>query len=308
MTHLLEVEGLTLRYGARAAVDGLSFAVREGEIFGLLGPNGAGKSTTFQLLTGLRAPDGGTVRLAGQPLSPASRARMGVVFQSPSLDLLLTARENLELGGALYGLPVRERRARAEELLQLVELADRAEERVQAYSGGMRRRLEIARALMHRPGLLVLDEPTSGLDEAAFQRVWAHLRALRERERLTLLVITHRAEEAEQCDRLLLLNQGRAVACAAPAELRAWVGGDVIVLAGERPEALAREVGERLGLVARVVDGEVVIEQPQGHALVPRLVEALPQGRLASVRLHPPTLADAFMHLTGRALAKEARA
>jgi ABC-2 type transport system ATP-binding protein len=302
---LLQLEGLTRRFKSRVALDGLSLSVRAGEIVGLLGPNGAGKSTTFQVLAGLLAPDAGRVLFEGRPLSlhdPALRQRLGIIFQRGSLDDLMSARENLLLGARLYGLTGERAHTRVEQMLRLIGLEARGDERVVTWSGGMRRRLELARALVHQPRVLLMDEPTQGLDEASFRSFWAHLRALRDTEGLTVLLTTHRADEAQLCDRLAVLDAGRLVATDTPAALAARVGGDILLLEGREPEALAAEVRERLGLDARVVEGRVQVEAEQGHALVPRLVEALPAGRLASVSLRRPTLADVFLQLTGRTL------
>lgn len=302
---LLEVQGLVRRYGDRVAVDGLSFAVGRGESFGLLGPNGAGKTTTFHLLAGLVPPHGGTVRWKGRPASPGDRrlrARLGIVFQRPSLDRLLTGRENLALSAALHGISRAEARQRAQDLAERFEIADRLDEPVRTYSGGMRRRLELARALLHRPELVVMDEPTEGLDARGCRALWDALDALRREEGVTLLLTTHRLEDAERCDRVAILDRGRLVACESPAALNARVSGDVITLRAREPEALAAELPGRVGVEGRVVDGQVVIEHPRGHALIPRVIEAFPPGRIESVHLAPPTLADAFLHLTGRAL------
>jgi ABC-2 type transport system ATP-binding protein len=302
---LLQLDGLTRSFKRRVVLDGLSLSVGAGQIVGLLGPNGAGKSTTFQLLAGLLAPDAGRVLLEGRPLSlsdPALRQRMGIIFQRGSLDELLSARENLLLGARLYGLTGERARARVEAMLRLIGLTARGDERVSTWSGGMRRRLELARALVHQPSVLLMDEPTQGLDEASFRAFWAHLRALRDAEGLTVLLTTHRSDEAELCDRLAVLDGGRLVAFDAPAALAARVGGDILTLEGEAPEQLAAQVRERLGLDARVVEGQVLVEVEQGHTLVPRLVEALPAGRLSSLSLRRPTLADVFLQLTGRAL------
>jgi ABC-2 type transport system ATP-binding protein len=302
---LLQLEGLTRGFKRRVVLDGLSLSVGAGQIVGLLGPNGAGKSTTFQLLAGLLAPEAGRVLLEGRPLSlsdPALRRRMGIIFQRGSLDDLLSARENLRLGALLYGLTGERARERVEAMLRLIGLTERGDERVSTWSGGMRRRLELARALVHQPSVLLMDEPTQGLDEASFRSFWAHLRALRDAEGLTVLLTTHRADEAELCDRLAVLDGGRLVAFDSPVALAARVGGDILTLEGPEPEQLAEQVRERLGLDARVVEGQVLVEVEQGHALVPRLVEALPAGRLASLSLRRPTLADVFLQLTGRAL------
>ncbi len=306
---LLEVEGLTRRFKGRVALDGLSFSVAKGETFGLLGPNGAGKSTAFQILACLLRPDAGTVRFAGAPLTlddPALRTRLGVVFQKSSLDDQLTARENLVLMARLFALPPKLAAERVEQMLALVELADRADERVGTFSGGMKRRLELARALVHRPSVLLMDEPTQGLDEASFRRFWAHLKALREQSGLTVLLTTHRPEEAAFCDRLAILHGGKRVALETPSALAARVGGDVISVEAAELEALQREVAERFSLPSQVVDGRLLIEQSEGHAWIPRLVEAFPKGRLASVSLRRPTLADVFAKLTGQALGADA--
>ncbi|MCP3098713.1 ABC transporter ATP-binding protein [Myxococcus sp. K15C18031901] len=302
---LLHIEGLTRRFRDRVAVDGLTLSVRPGEILGLLGPNGAGKSTTFQMLAGLMAPDAGRVTFAGRALAlsdPALRRQLGIIFQRGSLDDLLTARENLLLGARLYGLTGERARARVEAMLALIGLADRGDERVGTWSGGMRRRLELARALVHQPRVVLMDEPTQGLDEAAFRTFWAHLKRLRDAEGLTVLLTTHRADEAEVCDRLAVLDAGRLVACDTPAALAARMGGDILSLESADAEALARDVREKLALEAKVVDGRVQVEVAQGHAWVPRVVEAFPAGRLSSVSLRRPTLADVFLQLTGRAL------
>jgi ABC-2 type transport system ATP-binding protein len=297
---------LVRRFGERVAVDGLTVDVARGEIFGFLGPNGAGKSTTFHLLTGLLAPDAGRVLIDGREAPPTDgrvRQRLGVVFQDPSLDDKLTARENLALGAALYGLGGKRAAARIDELLRLVELGDRAKEPVERFSGGMKRRLELARVLLHEPEILVMDEPSRGIDALTQRRIWEQLLELRRQRRMTILLTTHQPEEAEYCDRIAVLDRGRVIACATPDALRAEVGGDVVRLDGDDADALAADVHARLGLAGRVVDGAVIIEAPRGHELIPRIVEALPPGRLRAVGMRRPTLADVFVHLTGRGLA-----
>jgi ABC-2 type transport system ATP-binding protein len=308
---LLSVTGLTRRFGQRVAVADLSFEIQPGECFGLLGPNGAGKSTTFQILAGLLRPDAGELRYRGEALSltdPRLRVDLGVVFQKGSLDGALTARENLRLGGHLYGLSGKGLEERVCALLSRIGLLARADERVSAWSGGMRRRLELARALVHSPSVLLMDEPTQGLDEAAFQAFWSHLAQLREESLLTVLLTTHRSEEAARCDRLGVLEGGRLIALDAPGALAAQVGGDVVIVEGERPEEIAAEVTRRLGLSARVVDAQVHIERKEGHTLVPRLVEAFAPGRVSAVSVRRPTLADVFLKLSGRALGVDAAA
>jgi len=302
----LRVRGLTRRFGARVALEGLDFDVAPGEVFGLLGPNGAGKTTAFRLLSGLLPPDAGTIALDGRPTSPADRAyraRLGVVFQEPSLDLKLTGRENLRLGAALYGLPRAVAARRIDEALRVMDLGARADEATAKYSGGMRRRIEIARVLLHDPDLLLLDEPGRGVDPDALRRIWDELAARQASRGTSLVVTTHQPEEAERCDRIALLDGGRVTATGTPDELRARVAGDVVRVRGERPEELAETIRARLGLLGVVLDGDVVLEAPRGHELVPRVVELFAPGRLASVATSRPTLADVFAKLTGRGLA-----
>lgn len=301
----LAARGLGFRYGSREVLRDVSFEVAAGEIVGLLGPNGAGKSTLFSVLAGLLRPSAGALLLDGEELASgarALRARTGVVFQAPSLDAKLTAAENLVLGGRLFGVPRAEARRRAAALLADAGLADRAREPAGRLSGGMRRRLELARALVHRPSILLMDEPTAGLDAAAFRRAWEALHRLRRDEGLTALVATHQPDEAEACDRLVVLAGGRVVASGTPEALRSRVAGDVLVLEASDPGPLAEEISARFGLRARPVATGVQVERERGHELVPRLVEAFPRGRFRSVALRRPTLADAFLAITGQDL------
>jgi ABC-2 type transport system ATP-binding protein len=289
-------------------LDGLSFAVRPGEIFGLLGPNGSGKSTALRVLTGLLVPDAGEIRLDGAAVAPGGRALrrcMGVVFQSGSLDPRLSARENLRLAAALHGLPADHARARCEELLEFTALRERGDDVVSTFSGGMKRRLELARALLHEPSLLVMDEPTTGLDERFFREAWERIERLRAQRGLTVLLTTHRADEAERCDRVAVVDGGRVIAEDTPEALRARVAGDVLTIDAREPEALAAELAARLQLAPRIADGRVLIEHERGHALIPRLVEALPPGRIEAISMHRPTLSDVFVKLTGRSLRDE---
>ncbi len=301
----LRLEGLVRRFGDRVAVDGLTLDVARGETFGFLGLNGAGKTTTFHLLTGLLAPDAGRVLIDGQPAPPTEarvRRRLGVVFQEPSLDEKLTGVENLQLGAALYGITGKSATTRISEMLAVVDLADRAREPVERYSGGMRRRLEIARVLLSRPEILIMDEPARGVDAATQRRIWEKLDEEKRARQMTILLTTHMPEEAEHCDRLAVLDSGKVIACDTVETLKKQVGGDIITIEGERPEEIAREAVPVCPVAPRVVDGKVVIEAPQGHVLIPRLVELFPAGRLATVGLRRPTLGDVFVKLTGRVL------
>jgi ABC-2 type transport system ATP-binding protein len=311
VTPRLEMRGLRHGFGTLRVLDGLSFGVQPGEIFGLLGPNGSGKSTTLRVLTGLLVPDAGEVLFDGELVAPGGRAlrrNMGVVFQAASLDPRLTARENLRLGAALYGLPADVARERVEELLSFTALRERADDAVIGFSGGMKRRLELGRALLHEPSLLIMDEPTTGLDERFFREAWERIEALREQRGLTVLLTTHRAEEAERCDRVAVVDGGRVIAEDSPETLRSQVSGDVLTIEAKQPDALCDELSRRFSLPARVVDGRVVVERERGHELIPRLVEALPAGRIDSLSMHRPTLSDVFVKLTGRSLRDERKA
>jgi ABC-2 type transport system ATP-binding protein len=306
LSPLLGVHDLRRRFGARAALDGVSFEVAAGEIVGLLGPNGAGKTTAFRLLSGLLPADGGRIELRGQPVRATDRgyrSRLGVVFQEPSIDLKLSGRENLALGAALYGLPRGRAAQRIEQALALMELGARADEAAATYSGGMRRRIEIARGLLHDPELLLLDEPGRGVDPEALRRIWDQLGRLRAERGLSIVVTTHQPDEAERCDRIVILDAGRVCATGTPDELRAQVAGDLVSVRGDGPAELAALITRRLGLAARLTGGDqVTIETPRGHELVPRVAELFPAGRLRSIATARPTLADVFAKLTGRGL------
>jgi ABC-2 type transport system ATP-binding protein len=310
-TSHLVIEGLTCRYGERVAVDNLSFSVARGEVFGLLGPNGAGKSTVFHALSGLIRPDAGRMSLGGAlftPDRPAGRRRLGVVFQDPSLDEQLTGRENLLLLAALYGLGHYEARERAAEALELVGLTDRQHEPVRRYSGGMKRRLELGRVLLHRPELLIMDEPSRGLDTPSRRRYWEQLLALRRAWGMTILLTTHDPEEAEHCGRIAVLHEGRLLCCDTPDALRGQVGGDVLSIEAEETAALGELLRSRFpGVqVVRGGAGDLLLCAQRAHDLIPRLVEALPPGRLRSVSMRRPSLGDVFVKLAGQGLSSSA--
>ncbi|MEZ4468520.1 MAG: ABC transporter ATP-binding protein [bacterium] len=305
---LLAVDGLTVGYGKREVLKGLTFSVQPGEIFGLLGPNGSGKSTTFSVLTGLLKAQAGTLRLEGEAIAPGARAlrsRLGVVFQKPSLDPNLTCRENLRMACRLHGIKGATAQERVESLLVFADLADRAGEAVKTLSGGMRRRLELARGLVHQPRLLIMDEPTTGLDEASFHRTWQRLHALRTEVGLSILLSTHRPEEAARCDRLALIADGKIIACDTPAALQAAVSGDVVSVFGDDPEGLASVLRDHFDVEPRRIDGGVRFRCDEGHTLIPRVVEAFPAGRLRAVHLKQPSLSDVFLKLTGMSLEDE---
>lgn len=311
----VEAKGLQYRYkdGAkrggpdRAALAGLDFQVARGEIFGFLGPNGGGKSTLFRILATLLPPDAGTVRVFGLDLltqAPEVRRRLGVVFQNPSLDLHLSVRENLTYQGALYGLRGAILAGRIADGLARFGLAERRDQRAKELSGGLRRRVELAKALLHNPKLLLLDEPSTGLDPGARRSLWETLEDLRD-QGVTVLLTTHFMEEGDRCDRLALVDRGKIVAEGAPAALKAEIGGDVISLSGREPEALARAVGERHPELTPILrDGVVRLERERAHEFVARLFEEFP-GRIESVTVARPSLEDVFLRRTGRALAEE---
>jgi len=305
---VIRVEDLRHSYGKRTALNGVSFAVSAGEIFALLGPNGSGKTTLFRILSTLMLPTGGRALVSGfdsakQP--DEVRRRIGVVFQAQSVDIKLTAAENLWHQGHLYGLHGAELKARIAEMLGRVGLADRARDRVETFSGGMKRRVELAKGLMHHPSVLLLDEPTTGLDPGARRDLWQYLHELRSQERVSIVVTTHLMEEAERCDRLAILSEGRVVALGTPAELRSEIGGDVIVLEAENPDSLARRIEQRFGATAAVLDGKVRMERKEGHRFVTDIVEAFP-GEIQSVSVSKPTLEDVFIDRTGHRFWTEA--
>ena len=299
---IVATESLSHRYGERLALDGVSLSVAAGEALALLGPNGSGKTTLFRILSTLLPPQDGRVTIDGLDVArqPADvRTRIGVVFQSPSLDKQLAAAENLRHHGHLFGLRGAALRARTDQLLSRVNLADRAAERVGGFSGGMRRRVEIAKALLTRPRVLLMDEPSTGLDPAARQDVWNLLREARQRERVTVLLTTHLMDEADDCDRVAFMNEGKLVACDTPAALKGRVGGDVMTIGSSNPTALATALREKLSIDTKVDGRFVRLERSSAHELVPAVVAAAP-GLVDSVSVAKPTLEDVFLHLTGR--------
>lgn len=298
---VISVQDLRHSYGDRKALDGVSFDVFPAEIFGLLGPNGSGKTTMFRILSTLMLPMSGRAIINGfdSAKDPDSlRKQIGVVFQAPSIDVKLTAAENLKHVGHLYGLRGSVLQSRINETLSRVGLLDRAKEAAETFSGGMQRRLELAKGLLHRPAVLLLDEPTTGLDPGARRDLWQYLAMLRDQERVTIIVTTHLMEEAEKCDRLAILSEGHLVALGTPAALKQEIGGDVILLETNQPEALASKIQSRYGLQATVLDGKVRLEREQGHRFVTDVVEAFP-GEIESISVAKPTLEDVFIHRTG---------
>lgn len=305
---VISIQDILHRYDGRTALKGVSFDVRPAELFGLLGPNGSGKTTLFRILSTLMIPSGGRALIMGYDAAKnpnALRRQIGVVFQAQSIDPKLSAYENLRHQGHLYGLHGSALKARIEEMLGRVALADRAHDRAETFSGGMQRRLELAKGLLHHPSVLLLDEPTTGLDPGARRDLWQYLRILRDQEHVSILVTTHLMEEAERCDRLAILNEGKLVALGTPADLRHEIGGDVIVLDTQNPESLARKVESRFGVAAQVLAGKVRIERENGHRFITDIVEAFP-GEIDAVSVSKPTLEDVFIHRTGHRFWTEA--
>ena len=303
----MSVRGLVKRYGDLEAVRGIELTVRRGEIFGFLGPNGAGKSTTISVLCTLLKPTAGEATVAGFDVARQPeevRARIGLVFQDFSLDDQLTARENLRFHAMAYGVPRDERAERIDRALAMVDLADRADSAVKTFSGGMKRRLEIARGILHTPEVLFLDEPTLGLDPQTRARVWDHLRDVQRTAGITVFMTTHYMEEAEWCDRIAIIDGGRIVAEGTPEELKAQVGGDVILLQTQDDSRAIAEIAARFQLTATRADGGLRIETAAAAEFVPRLVREL-SVPVTTVTIRRPSLDDVFLKLTGRAIREQ---
>jgi ABC-2 type transport system ATP-binding protein len=297
----LDVRSVSHSYGDRAALSDVSFTIRSGEIFGLLGPNGGGKTTLFKLASTLLPIQSGSVTVLGidSAVNPASvRTRIGVTFQSPSLDRKLTVRENLVHQGHLYGLHGRDLRTRIDRWIAQFGLSDRTADRVESLSGGMQRRVEVAKGLLHDPRLLLLDEPSTGLDPAARIDLWTSLQKLRDEQGVTIVVTTHLMEEAERCDGLGILDRGRLVALGTPSELRDSVGGDCVTIETARPDDLARQIAAQFGIHPRRLGEMLRVERSRGHELLRDIVDSFPD-LIASVSLGKPTLEDVFIQRTG---------
>jgi ABC-2 type transport system ATP-binding protein len=306
----IQIRSLRHRYGDRVALADISFNVRPKEIFGLLGPNGSGKTTLFRILSTLMIPTSGEAQVCEfNPVSQPNevRRRIGVVAQAQSVDVKLTAAENLMHQGHLYGLSGARLKQRINEMLERVGLAARANDLVETFSGGMQRRIELAKGLMHRPSVLLLDEPTTGLDPGARRDLWVYLDNLRQHEGVTVLVTTHLMEEAERCSRLAILSHGKLVGLGTPAELKSEIGGDVIQFEAEEPEALASRILQRFGIACSVNESIVRLEQPQGHRFAADVMEAFP-GEIRAVNISRPTLEDVFVNRTGHRFWTESEA
>jgi ABC-2 type transport system ATP-binding protein len=300
----IEVRGLAKSFGELEAVRGVNFEVAPGEVFGFLGPNGAGKTTTINMLCTLMKPSSGSARVAGYDVVTARddvRRHIGLVFQDPTLDNYLTAEQNLKLHAELYGIQSKLVAPRMQQVLEMVGLWDRKDSPVGTFSGGMRRRLEIARGLMHSPRVLFLDEPTIGLDPQTRRSIWTYIRELKESEEITIFMTTHYMDEAEWCDRIAIMDNGEIVALDAPEQLKAQVGTDRVTIHTEDDDAAIAALQERFGIEARIVEGAVSIGVPAGEEFVPRLFAEWDPAHppIRSVSVSRPTLDDVFMSYTG---------
>ncbi len=281
---VISVQNIVHRYEGRTALNGVSFEVCPAELFGLLGPNGSGKTTLFRILSTLMIPTAGRATIVGFDAAKdpdGLRRQIGVVFQAQSIDAKLTAYENLWHQGHLYGQRGTVLKARIKEILGRVGLADRSKERVETFSGGMQRRIELAKGLLHHPSVLLLDEPTTGLDPGARRDVWQYLQLLRNQEHVSVIVTTHLMEEAERCDRLAILNEGKLVALGAPTELKREIGGDVILLEARDPESLADRIRVRFNVEVAVLNNKIRLERENGHRFITDVVEGLPLAGVA---------------------------
>ena len=297
----VEVDGLIRKFGEVEAVRGIGFTVAPGEIFGFLGPNGAGKSTTINMLCTLLKPTAGTARVAGFDVvaeRDSVRRNIGLVFQDPTLDGYLSGEQNLRFHAELYGVPRGVTSDRIRQVLEMVGLWDRRADLVQTYSGGMKRRLEIARGLLHSPRVLFLDEPTVGLDPQTRSSIWDYIRQLKDAEEITIFMTTHYMDEAEFCDRIAIMDSGRNVALDTPEALKAGVGKDRVRIQTADDEAAIAALRERFDLEAGVSEGAVAFSVASGEAFVPRLFAELGVP-IRSVSVSRPSLDDVFMSFTG---------
>lgn len=311
-TPIIQVDHLTKKFEDFTAVNDISFEVREGEIFGFLGPNGAGKSTTIKTLCTLLQPTSGHIRVAGYDVEESPdvvRAMIGIVFQDNSLDSDLTAQENMDFHCMVYHIPRSERAERIRRLLDLMELTEFKDRRVKTFSGGMRRRLEIARGLLHEPRLMVLDEPTVGLDPQTRNYIWQYVRNLRKVHNTAIFMTTHYMDEAENCDRIAIIDKGQIVALDTPTNLKKMVGEDQIELTTRDNTRVAEVIRTNYQMPVSEREGQVVIQVPSAEQFAPKLLAELPAltngVTIESLHIRRPSLEDVFLKLTGRTIREE---
>ena len=313
MTSAIGVNNLTKSFGSLMAVDKLNITVESGEIFGLLGPNGAGKTTTISMLCTILKPTSGSAKVNGFDIVKEStqvRKSIGIVFQEPSVDDRLTGRENLYMHANLYGVPTGEQKSRIDEVLQLVQLDDRADDLLRTYSGGMRRRLELARGLIHYPKVLFLDEPTIGLDPQTREHIWTYVKQLKKTHDITVVLTTHYMDEADKlCDRIAIMDYGKIIALDTSPRLKDTLAGDVIMVKANNLEALSKLVVEGMKLEKiQHINDTLEITVRNGKSLLPRVMELATQNKIfvESIVLREPNLEDVFLHYTGRKIREEA--
>ena len=305
--NIIRVENLTKQFNGFTAVDHISFEVKKGEIFGFLGPNGAGKSTTINMLATLLPPTDGNAFINNFNVSSQRdevRRSIGLVFQDPSLDDRLTAEENLRFHARLYGVPANAYQKREKEVLQLVDLWDRKDEVIKSFSGGMKRRLEIARGLIHYPSVLFLDEPTIGLDPQTRALLWDYILKLKREKQMTIFMTTHYMNEAEYCDRIAIIDQGKIVALDTPSQLKKAVGGDIITITSSDMDSLKKELAKIDGFILREDCGALCLEVTDGETFLPRLMREV-STVIDTIELRKPTLDDVFLKMTGRKIREE---
>ncbi len=304
---IVQVNELAKRFGDIEAVRGVSFDVEHGEVFGFLGPNGAGKTTTINMLCTLMKPTSGSATLNGHNVSTESgavRSSIGLVFQDPSLDERLSCMDNMMFHAMMYNVPRAERLPRINEMLKMVELSDRKDDDVKTFSGGMKRRLEIARGLVHHPTILFLDEPTIGLDPQTRNHIWNYINKLRKEKAITIFLTTHYMDEAENCDRIAIIDHGKIIAIDTPSNLKSQVGGDVMQISTADNLAAAKQLKEALDIEAIPDDGGLRFEVREGDRFIPKMIATLDVA-VDSVQMRRPTLDDVFLNLTGRAIREE---
>ena len=309
MANIIQTNQLTRSFNGLTAVDKLDIAVESGEIFGLLGPNGAGKTTTISMLCTMLKPTSGSAKVNGFDIVKEAnqvRKSIGIVFQDPSIDDRLTGRENLYMHANLYGVPASEQKNRIDRILKLIELDDRANDIMRTYSGGMRRRLELGRGLIHYPKVLFLDEPTVGLDPQTRDHIWTYIKELKKTHDITIVLTTHYMDEADRLsDRIGIMDNGKIIALDSPSKLKETLEGDVIMIKANSLDVLSSLVAEKMGLTkTRIIDGTLEIKVHQGKTVMPRVIELATQNKIFvdSILLREPNLEDVFLHYTGRVI------